>query len=141
MVAAAIEESHRVFQCARCGIQVRICTRCDRGQRYCSRACRAIRRRQSVRAAGRRYQATAEGARNHARRQKRYRARQLLTVTHQGSLLEPLLAIRAAVVAAADAAKHKKTWPDGTEEVRCDFCGCPCGPFSRFSFLYTGGFG
>jgi len=141
LVAAAIEESHRVFQCAHCGSQVRICTRCDRGQRYCADGCRAIRRREAVRAAGRRYQGTAEGARNHARRQKSYRARHLPTVTHQGSLAEPLLAIRAAVVAAADAAKRKETHSDGAEEVRCDFCGCPCGPFSRFSFLWTGGFG
>ncbi len=72
----------RLFLCARCKSHVTVCSDCDRGQRYCSRECDAAARRESIRRAARRYQRTAKGTLNHARRQRRYRARRR-RVTHQ----------------------------------------------------------
>jgi hypothetical protein len=139
--AAPIEESHRIFQCRRCGKQVRICTRCDRGQRYCSDACRTISRRGAIRAASRRYQETPQGAENHRRREKRYRISITGRVTHQGS--PPLLTVasQAAILVAAYAAKREGAREDYPECDCCDFCGRPCGSFSRFFFIHTGGYG
>lgn len=62
-----------------------LCERCERGQTLCSAACRARRRRAQVRAAGARYQGTRRGARLHAARQARYRARRREEVTHPRS--------------------------------------------------------
>ena len=75
---------HRLFLCGRCRKQVLICSRCDRGNLYCSKECSSARRRESQREASRRYQNTPSGARNHAQRQKKYRASNK-KVTHQGS--------------------------------------------------------
>ena len=82
-----MEETARVFTCARCHCPVVVCSRCDRGQSYCGRACATAARACSLRAAGRRYQATRRGRFTHAARQRRYR-RGLAAkkVTHQGSL-------------------------------------------------------
>lgn len=77
------EPTYRLYNCAHCGVQVRICAGCEHGQIYCAGACSAIRRRESLRRAGARYQQTLRGALCHARRQRRWRARQR-EVTHQG---------------------------------------------------------
>lgn len=53
-----------------------ICKYCDRGNRYCDRSCAQASRRASVQAAGRTYQQSETGAKNHAARQARYRARE-----------------------------------------------------------------
>ena len=76
-------ESHRLFNCARCGHQVKICRRCDRGNRFCSATCRDSFRRQSVREAGARYQRTERGAARNAERQRLFREREKISVTHQ----------------------------------------------------------
>jgi hypothetical protein len=47
--------------------------------------CRALRRRESLRAAGRRYQQTRRGRHRHAARQRRYRERAAKKVTHHRS--------------------------------------------------------
>jgi hypothetical protein len=70
---SALQESARVFACARCGVLVVVCTRCDRGQIYCDGECREIRRNETERRAAKKFQATPNGALKHAKRQKRYR--------------------------------------------------------------------
>lgn len=72
---SALQESARVFTCARCGVLVVVCTRCDRGQIYCAGDCREIRRNETERRAASKYQATPNGALKHAKRQERYRQR------------------------------------------------------------------
>jgi hypothetical protein len=90
LVLAVLEDSHRLYNCARCGAQVRICRRCDRGNRYCAGPCAAIRRQESLRRAGNRYQRRYRGACRHAVRQRAWRRRQEQEVTHQGSPGAPL---------------------------------------------------
>jgi hypothetical protein len=82
------EPAYRLYNCARCQLQVRICLRCDHGNVYCAGECASIRRRESLRHAQARYQRSRRGARRHAERQRQWRARQRQTpqiVTHQGS--------------------------------------------------------
>ena len=136
-------ESHRLFNCARCRCQVRICTRCDRGNVYCSKQCAGSARRESVRWAGVRYQRTDAGKRNHASRQNRYRQRQIQKVTHQGSDKAVFRLPPSAQPAAKtlSVATTKLEVIDGNQSqptmgaVRCDFCRCPCGPFTRLGPL------
>jgi hypothetical protein len=82
------EPAYRLYNCARCQLQVRICVRCDHGNVYCAGECASIRRRESLSRAQARYQRSRRGARRHAERQRQWRARQRQTpqlVTHQGS--------------------------------------------------------
>ena len=65
-------ESYRLFNCARCYVQVRICRRCDCGQCYCSSECSESAYKRQVLEAGARYQATEKGRLNHNVRQQRY---------------------------------------------------------------------
>jgi hypothetical protein len=77
------EPTYRLYNCQRCGVQVRICGRCDHGNIYCVGECSRIRRRESLRRASARYQRTRRGALCHAARQQGWRARRPI-VTHQG---------------------------------------------------------
>lgn len=102
-----------------------------------------------MRAASRRYQKSPLGARNHAARQRRYRASQRAPVTHQGSPLGSdvvFLLAPEAVVADGDAPKETTDEPTHEEggsraaradhaQYRCSFCGEPCGHFTRTDFL------
>ena len=137
-----------MFNCARCHRLVVICTRCDRGQRYCSAHCRQVQRKQSVREAGRRYQQTPYGARNNAARQKRWRTRFVTTVTHHTSpthkdLREEPLG-KNAQQEACDVTSNPtfaifRRMPvatlAGAPVRRCDFCGQPCGSYTRWGTL------
>jgi hypothetical protein len=80
-----MQNTARLFTCARCRAQVLICSRCDRGHIYCGPRCSQQARRESLRAAGRRYQHSRRGRLTHAERQHRYRRRPH-KVTHQGSV-------------------------------------------------------
>lgn len=90
--AAISEESLRIYCCALCRAQVEICSRCDHGNIYCLGGCSALAREESCRRATARYQASPQGARAHARRQKRYRCKLPPSVTHQGPPSEPTVA-------------------------------------------------
>ena len=57
------EPAYRLYNCERCGAQVRICQRCDHGNVYCAGECAGIRRRESLKRAQRRYQRSRRGAR------------------------------------------------------------------------------
>ena len=82
----ASQKSYRLYNCARCAVQVRICSGCDRGNQYCAGDCARIRRRESQCRAGVRYQSTFRGASMHAARQSAWRVRRTQIVTHQGSV-------------------------------------------------------
>jgi hypothetical protein len=133
-----------MFNCVRCHRLVVICSRCDRGQRYCSAHCARVQRRRSVREAGRRYQRTPLGARNNAARQKRWRVRMATTVTHHTSPAPNHLREEP-----PDQDAQKEAWnatsnhtlvisnrmpvtmPACESHPRCDFCGRPCGAYTR----------
>jgi hypothetical protein len=80
-----MRESFRQDRCAWCNRIFHVCRRCDRGQIYCQRRCRRLGRQRSQSRARRRHQATPEGRRDHADRQRRYRERKKKNVTEQGS--------------------------------------------------------
>ena len=136
----AQEESHRRFYCARCGRATLTCRRCGR---ECSEA---VRRRKQHEAA-RRYRRSELGRRNDAARQKRYRKRRRRGATHQVPAREGSREARpeaaatgvAAILSAEERLDASKTEsladsdPDG--ELRCDFCGRPCGRSTRWGPL------
>jgi hypothetical protein len=123
-----MENTARLYNCARCHRQVVICSDCDRGNIYCHGGCAEMARRASLRAAGQRYQQTRQGRLTHAQRQHRYRARRQ-KVTHQGSPQPP----------PNDPLPTDLETPDGRPgadskpmpRLHCHFCGGECGPFLR----------
>lgn len=142
------QTSYRLYSCARCRSQVRICRNCDRGNQYCARACAVERRVESVRRAGSRYQSTRAGARRHADRQRRWRARQSQEVTHQGSILAivectiPVIVIPAPVARAQlQIANPSAVHSGGTAAERqslCSFCGSVLPRLTRLGHLRGG---
>jgi len=125
-----MQDTGRLFLCARCRVQVLICSACDRGQIYCSRKCSQISRHASVCAAGRRYQRTFKGRLAHAKRSRRYRERQK-NVTHQGSLspaADDLLAVDPAVAVASVTLPRSST-------PCCRFCDMQLSAFVRIGYL------
>jgi len=125
-----MENSARLFHCARCHHQVIICSDCDRGNLYCSRRCSRSARLESLRAAGKRYQTSLKGKHHHAKRQRRYRAR-IKKVTHQRSLPPP----RHDVLPPERRALSSSS---ATEDILCHFCHRRCALFLRLGFLRHG---
>lgn len=126
-----LEDSYRLFNCARCLAQVRICPRCDRGQIYCGRSCSIRSRREKQLEAGRRYQDKFEGRLRHAARQQQYRERQSQKVTHQG----PPAPGPSCIMTSDDVDEELIAELAGVEVVFCDFCRRPCRPFARLDPL------
>jgi hypothetical protein len=125
-----MENTARLYNCARCRCQVTICSHCDRGNIYCGKSCADLVRGTSLRAAGKRYQRTRRGRFKHAERQRRYRAKHK-KVTHQGSPEPPTndpLATR------SEAPLLLAIIED--EGIRCHFCGRLCGDFLRLEYLH-----
>jgi hypothetical protein len=128
------EPTYRLYNCAHCGVQVRICVRCDHGHIYCAGLCSSIRRRESLHRAGARYQRTLRGALCHALRQRRWRARQQ-EVTHQGYHG----AVRCASVAVRAISAEAHTDALCASSIRasalplgyCSFCGAPLPVWTR----------
>lgn len=135
-LGALTEPTYRLYNCAHCGVQVRICARCDHGQICCAGPCARARRRESLRRAGARYQRTLRGALCHARRQRRWRARQR-EVTHQGYRGG---ACCASVSAAITAQAKTDALPATSVPINaasappaghCSFCGAPLPAWTR----------
>lgn len=124
-----MENSARLFNCARCLSQVIICSDCDRGHIYCSRRCSRATRCASLRAAGKRYQTSPKGKHQHAKRQYRYRHRQK-KVTHQGSPLLPH-----SDLLPTERGDPVDLPPVTTSDIRCHYCGRRCPRFHRSGFL------
>ena len=135
-LGARSEPSYRLYNCQRCGVQVRICGRCDHGNIYCAGGCARIRRRESRSRAGARYQRTRRGALCHAARQQGWRVRRQI-VTHQGyrgALLCRSVsdhAIRATEPSGADHAAPSRTGLEPGPSARCAFCCSPLPVWTR----------
>jgi len=130
------EDDCRLFNCQQCGRQLRICRRCDRGQRYCSSTCQLQGRRRSLAQANARYQNSPRGARHHAARQARWRARQNEKVTHHR------LALRT-IAEKVHSVEFSEWFDDDITDkarppARCDFCLRPLGRFTRLGALRRG---
>lgn len=130
VLGAAQLATYRLYNCRRCGVQVRICRRCDRGNIYCAGECAQIRRRESLRRAAARYQRTRRGAHRHAARQRRFRTRQLRAVTDQGCHHGAMARKVAIPTVTSSKSSHasddafKVAQPDaGEAQALCAFCG------------------
>lgn len=125
-----MENTARLYNCARCHCQVLICSHCDRGNIYCAGQCSDIARRTSLKKAGKRYQSTYQGRLKHAARQRRYRAN-YKKVTHQGTpeaaSNDPLVTRSEALVAVVTIENN---------DIHCHFCGRSCSPFLRLDYLH-----
>jgi hypothetical protein len=130
-----MENSARLFNCARCQHQVVICRRCDRGNIYCGSACSHRARCESQRAAARRYQRTHRGRLAHAQRQRRYRSRGR-EVTHQGSTA---LSRHDSLRLKARVARTRRGSSSALEAqgLYCHFCHRLCAAFVRLDFLHS----
>ena len=128
-----MENTARLYHCARCHRQVVICRRCDRGNIYCAHGCARKARKASLRAAGNRYQKSRRGRLNHADRQRRYRAR-CQKVTHQGSPPQP--PDGPLPTGPERPTGERRTEPESGNEIRCHFCHCLCSSFLRRDFLH-----
>ena len=152
-----MDDSARLFLCARCFVQVRLCSHCDRGQRYCTPSCSSLARDTAQREAASRYQRSRSGRMAHAARSRRWRIRHhpidpLATaqpvgsaniVTHQGSpgspADAPLLAwtsnhAEASITCDADQSATQAV-ASSTGPTTCRRCGATLAPWVRQGFL------
>lgn len=132
-----LDDSYRIFNCARCAKQTILCRRCDRGNIYCSKTCAHKQRRRSQKESGRRYQKSFRGRRAHAERQARYKEGHSSVkevVTHHGSQsLRSNVSLKESKRSKIDARS-----PQPGARVRCDNCHRLCGSFARFEFWRGG---
>ena len=135
-LGALREPTYRLYNCRRCGVQVRLCSRCDHGNIYCAGECARIRRRESMRRAGARYQRGRRGAHRHAARQRTWRRRQ--QVTHQGCPRDGLCgSVSEKLITrpdSTDAARRSDTYTRlrTIDEVGlCSFCRAPLPRWTR----------
>lgn len=129
------EPTYRLYHCRRCRMQVCICAACDHGNIYCAGECSGLARRECVRRAGARYQRTLHGARRHAERQRRYRARRA-KVTHQRfSGLRRACSVSAPALTVSEPTDVESEaplcHPNRTAQSRCMFCGAVLPAFAR----------
>jgi len=155
--ATVVNDSARLYACARCHCHVVICRRCDRGNIYCP-ACAPLAWRESRRRSAAAYQRTDGGRRNHAARQQLYLIglEESEKMTHQGlqvgSAESPCVLKTAEDGASANAketqdATSNQPLPktptlqcggahsDGDDGPQCDFCGDRCSAFLRLDKL------
>lgn len=132
----AQELTYRLYHCRRCRVQVSICAACDHGNIYCAGECSELARCESVHRAGARYQKTLRGARCHAERQRRYRARQA-KVTHQrfsGDQSACNVSVGSVITAEPIDVEPRELSPRRficDPQGRCAFCGTTLPAFAR----------
>ncbi len=137
-----MKPSARLYQCLRCHKQVVICRRCDRGHRFCGEDCARLSRRDSQRRSAQRYRKTTRGKTGNARRQQRFRQRQInrqqtaffTKVTHHGS---PTPTPCAPLLFRRWAAHNTVVKDTEVGEIRCHCCGGLCDVFLRRHFLHS----
>jgi len=83
-----MENTARLFNCARCRRQVAICSHCDRGNIDCGPNCSQQARRESMKAAGGRYQHSRRGRFDRVLSQSDLPK---VERPHRASLLDPFL--------------------------------------------------
>jgi hypothetical protein len=126
----------RMYNCAGCRAQIVICRSCDRGHIYCAE-CAPKMRQAANRRKVRKYQATEKGRQNHAIRQRLYREKLKLKVTHPGSFTSQLLTLlrqkqkRTALTSKLPIPRVSSS----LESIRCHICCSSCSPFIRLDFL------
>lgn len=125
-----MENTARLYNCARCHCLVVICSYCDRGNIYCEKGCALAARRESLRAAGKRYQNTHRGRLKHAERQRGYRSK-AKKVTHQAT---PEAPSNAPLTPRSEALSSVVDVEN--EAIRCHFCGRLCSEFLRLDYLH-----
>ena len=151
-----MDDSARLFLCARCFVQVQLCSRCDRGQRYCTPSCSSLARDAAQREAASRYQRSRGGRMAHAARSRRWRIRHhrlglrattqvevdANIVTHQGSPDSPADApLLAWTSDHAQASLTCEPDPSAARAVArstgptCRRCGAALAPWVRQGFL------
>jgi hypothetical protein len=137
-LGALREPSYRLYNCRRCGVQVRVCGGCDHGNIYCAGPCAQIRRRESLRRAAVRYQRSRRGAGYHAARQQVWRTRRRQKVTHQGCASAALCrSVSATPIMAVDrtdaqCAETANSMPHRAASLaRCAFCRAPLPAWTR----------
>lgn len=129
-----MKPSARLYHCARCHCQVMICRTCDRGHVYCGEGCARSARAETLRQACKKYQSNRAGRFANALRQRRYKARQRIKVTQQGSSLRrahDVLPLKQNNV-------HMRRQHAGVIDktvMRCHFCQRECDVFLRLDFL------
>jgi hypothetical protein len=142
LLLRGLEESHRIFNCAKCSRQVIICRACDRGDIYCSDLCAREQRTRSLSEAGKRYQGSFEGRRHHAARQAKYRERHSASeekVTHHGSTATPECGSTNIVTTAAPVSDAAQLCQRISGPVLlCHKCKLPCGALTRRDFWRAG---
>lgn len=146
-----MDESYRLFNCARCHCQAKICRSCDHGNIYCP-VCSEVAEQERLLRAGAKYQRTERGRLNHAARQQKYEALQE-KMTHRGPPISPPELppqARSAAKVLKQPAEREEVLDEKESEVSptpevvpapavagpsgavcCDFCGQPCGEFAR----------
>lgn len=123
-----MESSARLYNCARCHSLVTICSPCDHNNIYCGSICSRAARVQSCHLASRRYQRTFRGRQKHADRQRRYRERLKIKVTHHTSpILPPRVVLPPKPNERISEAMEGYTY--------CHFCKKPVSPFLRRGYL------
>ena len=127
--AAPIDDTARLYHCARCHAQTMICRCCDRGNVYCPE-CALPAHQEARRRASQRYQKSRQGQLHHAARQRRYREKQTEKMTHNGSLEAE------SPVAHSTKQNPSISWHLAAAEIiGCHFCGEICSPFLRADYL------
>jgi len=129
-----MKPSARLYHCARCHCQVIICRYCDRGNVYCGDGCSQSARADTHRRARIKYQSSRAGRMANALRQHRYKTRQRIKVTHQGSALRSTND----VLPLTQNTEHKlkpQTVVIDKSVIHCHFCQCTCDIFLRLDFL------
>lgn len=135
--AEPIEDTARLYNCARCHVQTVICRCCDRGNVYC-RDCALPARQETQRRASKRYQESPPGRQNHAARQRRYRERQREEVTHTGCV-----DTESPVAHSTERTPAQKPPLAGDQatlqSIFCHFCSAICSQFLRLDYLLRPG--
>jgi len=127
-----MELSGRLFNCVSCYALITICSPCDRNNIYCGSTCSRAARQKSCSLASQRYQKSHRGRLKHAARQRRYRGRQKIKVTHHSSPVLPPHAV-------LPSQPKELSSVSGSGNLRCHFCGKPCSPFLRRGYLRHSG--
>lgn len=122
-----MKKSARLYNCARCLMQVVICSHCDRGNLYCGPTCSQHTRVQNHRIANQIYQKSLRGKQKHAARQRRYRQRQKDKVTDQSSIVLPPNDLLPR--------KPNERITRTSEHIHCHFCGEAVSSFLRIGYL------
>ena len=128
-----MNDTARRYHCTLCHTPTTICRHCDRGNIYCTE-CAPKARKGAARRAAVKYQNTPQGRLNHATRQRAYRERLKLKVTHKGCVIK-ISDVRPVVKLAQVFTRKTPSTLNTADTIYCDICCNLCSNFLRRSFL------